>query len=134
MKNKPIRFIVISGGGWLIDLATMTLLVWLGLEPIIANLCSATLAVTFVYWISRLIVFDKKIEQKAFTGYLAYYVYSLIVIAVFSLLIQYLSYLLHGIANGGITFTISAFIAKVVITPLNLFINFVVSKYIVGKT
>lgn len=134
MKSKPIRFIVISGTGWSIDLVTMTILVYLGLEPVIANLCSATLAVTFVYWVSRLAVFDKKVEQKAFAGYIAYCAYSVVVIAAFSVLIQYLSYFLHGMFGNVISLTASAFIAKVIVTPFNLYINFVASKYIVGKT
>lgn len=134
MKSKSFNFIIISGCGWLIDLGTITLLVNFNIEPLIANLCSASLAVTFVYWISRVVVFDKRIDRKAVHGYAAYYGYSLIVIALFSMLIQYLTHLLYTNASDLITFTASAFIVKIIVTPFNLYVNFVVSKYIVGKT
>lgn len=134
MKINSFRFVVISGFGWIVDISTMTIIVHFGGEPAISNFCSALLAITFVYWLSRMFVFEKKMEKRAFTGYVFYSLYSLVVIVLFSMLIQYISYFLFHFHSYFFSLTTSAFIAKIIVTPFNLYVNFVVSKFIAGKT
>lgn len=134
MKNNPVRFILLSGVGWLTDLSCMTFLVYLGYEPMLANIVSASIAVSLVYWVSRLYIFDSSGNGRALIGFFYYYTYSIVIIFLFSTVIQYISYFLHGKLHQVIPFSITALIAKILTTPFNLYINFLVSKYIIGKT
>lgn len=132
MNKSALGFTLISGFGWLIDLATMTSLVHVNIQPGIANFISATVAATFVYWTSRVLVFRiSSNTSNAFWAFAVYIVYTLVTVIFFSFLIQYTSTLLYGFLeaqNHLQSMTLVAFVVKVFYTPFNLALNYIISS------
>ena len=106
-----LGFAVISGIGWLLDFGVFWGIVRAGLDPFQANLISAGLAVTFVYFASvrRLFIYEGRFLLLKF---LFYVVYQVAAIAAASLLI------------ATIAPRLGAMLAKVAVTPLTLLTNF----------
>ena len=115
------RFGLVSGMGWLLDFSTFLLLSWRLLPPAQANVCGALLAITFVFFASTRHVFVHEggfVWQKFF----AYLGYQACVIALFSVAIQALSEGL-GLPPG---------VAKVLVTPVNFYTNFLFMSVLLG--
>lgn len=131
MSKESTGFVLLSGIGWTLDLVVMTLLIYLDFEPGVSNFVSASLAASFVYWSGRKLLFKKGIGLSATGGYLFYLTYTTIVVVIFSALIQYSSVTLHTyLMTSGYQISLAtvAFILKVCLTPLNLALNFIVSR------
>lgn len=114
----------------MLDLAVMTMLVHVYCEPGLANLISASMAASLVYWTSRKFLFKKAFGLAASGGFVFYLVYTAAVVALFSLLIQYSTIILHeNLAHWGyeVSIVVVAFVAKVFYTPFNLGLNYIVS-------
>ncbi|MFW5402608.1 GtrA family protein, partial [Yersinia sp. 1252 StPb PI] len=116
MQNKSIIFIIVSGFGWILDVLVMASLVHNGVVPGVANMISAGTAITFVYWISRVFIFQKKADRRGGLGYVIYCCYSVIVILVFSALIQYISLHLYGYFDYKRPLSLLAVVEKIMVT------------------
>lgn len=130
MNKVSIGFTIISGLGWVLDLVVMTMLVHVSCEPGLANLVSASMAASLVYWTSRKYLFKKDFGLAASGGFVFYLAYTAVVVALFSLLIQYSTIIMHdNLINWGypISLAVVAFAAKVFYTPFNLGLNYIVS-------
>lgn len=126
-----LRFAFLSGLGWLCDFVTYTiLLTLLEVEPFIANFVSSYVGITFVYATSLRFVFNKQANRHGlFLG--VYWLYQFTSILAYSTLLKLLVtslnaldiYTIHTLIreNSGIT-------AKIIITPFNLFTNFLFMK------
>ncbi|MEO7384070.1 MAG: GtrA family protein [Novosphingobium sp.] len=143
--NNPPRllgFALISGIGWILDFAIFTGLVAAGTSVFIANMISAITAVLFVFFASRQRLFEDATRPlgQAITLYV---LYNVVAVTVASLLIQIVGRLLiHGIdllahqdrdigADGlRLANAVAPMTAKILVTPLTMYANFVASAYI----
>ena len=117
------RFGLVSGTGWLLDFSTFLLLSHRLLPPAQANALSALLAITFVFFASTRHVF---VHEGSFVWlkFFTYLAYQACVVALFSVTIQVLS---EGLG-------IPAGLAKVLVTPVNFYTNFLfMSVLLTGK-
>jgi hypothetical protein len=80
---KVVGFALVSGVGLALDFAIFLLLVFAGLRPGIANLVSATAAVTFVYFVSTKQVFGYQ-GRFLFQLFVVYLVYQALAVAIAS--------------------------------------------------
>ena len=114
-----LRFSLVSGVGWLIDIGLFTVLVALMFPPTIANLISAGVAVTYVYIVStrHIFVHGHCFQWQKYILYLAY---------------QVLAISLASLAIGGLHSWIGGhpLISKLLVTPLTLYVNFVFMAYL----
>lgn len=127
-----LRFGGLSGLGWLADACILLALVgFFGVAPFIANLVSSSIAALSVFLISRELVFNKASGRTALR-IAAYLAYVLVLICVASVAVQLISTWLREFAEGhrlALSATAAAGVAKVIVTPPQLVLNFLVSRF-----
>jgi putative flippase GtrA len=132
MKNF-LKFGILSGGGWLLDCGILLALSQtLGIALSYANFISSSVAALVVFTVSRFLIFDSSTEQSLLkTGIYFCYTCGIIfaastVIGPILRLIRYSSQYLEIWPTAGQ----AAFLAKVLITPPQLLVNFIMSRYL----
>ena len=128
-----VKFGGISGLGWIADISILLCLVrLLGMPPLAANIISSVTAAIGVFLLSREMVF-RKAEGRVGLRVAFYLAYTSTVICVASLCLQAIAAWLgamaaaNGIALSGIA---GAAGAKVLVTPPQLILNFVMSRFL----
>ncbi len=127
-----LRFAVLSGLGWLLDLSLLLLQVGLlGLAAAGANVVSSTVAALSVFLVSRLMIFRR--QRHALGRRVVFYAaYTLCVIGVATLCLHGVVTLLRPIAAAQgwrPSATLLAGAAKIIVTPPQLLLNFVVARW-----
>lgn len=126
-------FFGISGIGWILDFSVYIFLNSQFKMPMVANIISATVGVSFVFWVSVRKTFAiNNSGYKLSKKYAFYLVYQVMAISVASFLIGKIEGVLITI-NLEILFKYSYILAKILITPLTMIINFSVMKYLIEK-
>jgi len=126
-----LKFGGLSGLGWLADACILLFLVSaFGMTPFAANFISSCIAALAVFLVSRELVFSKASGRTGLRvlGYLAYV---LVLIGVASLMAQLISTWARELAEAhriALSATVAAAVAKVLITPPQLVLNFLVSR------
>ena len=128
-----MKFIGLSGIGWILDFGTYTGLglVWNNL--VVNNTISSWVGVTFVFMFATRKVFDNVSKIPLKWKYVIYLLYQCILIFLISKLLNKINVIL--VTNIEISFVqqFSAIIAKILVTPLTMFLNFLVMKGIIEK-
>jgi len=130
-------FAGISGLGWLIDLSLFSLLsLATDLGPFAANLLSAGVAVTFVYFASARHVFRYR-GGYLLAKLLAYIAFNVLAITAASAAIGLLASAISGPLGelaGKDGEALAGLLAKIAVTPLTLAANFAFSRVLLGRT
>ena len=130
-----IKFLFLSGIGWLIDFTLYLIFSNIfDFRIIYSNILSSIPAVTFVFFVSIQKIFIK--NKKGLTlkeKYLIYFLYQVILIITISLLGQYLYLLILKNIAIKIKLKILKLIIKILITPITMLINFIVMKFLIEK-
>jgi putative flippase GtrA len=129
LLSATIRFAGLSGVGWLIDFCLLLVLVRLFALPVFtANLISAGTAGLTVFLLSRRVVFGVSHGSVAHRA-LFYLLYTVAVIVLASWAIRLLA---GGFQSGSIARlarpVVAAAVAKILVTPVTLGLNFIVAK------
>ena len=128
LLNQFIRFLFVSGTGWLIDFSLYFIFTnILKYEVFYSNILSSIPAITFVFIVSVKKIFKKKengisIRKK----YIIYFLYQMLLIFLISLLGQSLYLIL---VENNMEARIIKIIIKIIITPITMIINFFVMKF-----
>lgn len=132
-----LKFGGLSGMGWLLDFALLLSMVGaLGMPPFAANVVSSSTAALTVFLVSRRFIFDRS-EGALGTRVAVYLLYTLCLITaaawVMTLIIQVLAGLAqaNGYAPSPAVLTACA---KVLITPPQLLLNFLMSRHMSERT
>lgn len=133
LLSQAIKFVGLSGIGWLLDFMTYTLLGFFSTNLVLNNSISSWVGVTFVFIFATRKVFKNNSKISLKWKYIIYLLYQ-------CLLIFVISKLLGGI-NGWILYNIeiaiiekfSAIISKILVTPITMILNFVVMKSVIEK-
>ena len=130
--SKFLRFIMVSGVGWVIDFGIYTLLTGPMSFPVaLSNYISSVPAITFVFFVSTRKMFICRpdgLSKK--TKYFLYVIYQLILVTVVSFAAQWIAESLT-LLPAAAQYTKLA--AKVLITPVTMVCNFFVLKLIAEK-
>jgi putative flippase GtrA len=128
--RKFIKFGGLSGLGWLGDFCILLSLVGiLGLPPGRANVISSCIAAMMVFMVSREKIFAKA-EGRGVLRLLSYFGYTILVIAIASAAVHYLVPELVRLAGhycAHPAFTTVTAVAKILVTPPTLILNFLMS-------
>ncbi|XQA63412.1 GtrA family protein [Xanthomonas sacchari] len=125
VSSRGGQFVLLSGFGWCLDFAIFYAnIAWLGLQPAWANMISATVAAMTVFVIARWVIFDS--GSRSFRSTIIYLAYTEFNIVVWALVISFVASLLHSWTS--LATATGAVIAKIIVTPISLFLNFVVSR------
>ncbi len=125
-----VRFAGLSGLGWLFDITVLLILVGFGVRAFNASIISASIAALSVFLVSRHFVFER--DKRALGARLVIYLsYTICVILVAAATIQQLVNVFGSVVAShhfGITRTTMAAVAKIIVTPPQLLLNFVVAR------
>lgn len=131
--SQFIKFLFVSGIGWLIDFSLYVILTTkFNLKIFYANIFSSIPAISYVFLISTKKIFVKSHRNNLtiIQKYIIYFIYQLLLIFLISIFAQNL-YILVGKYN--LNFKIMKIIIKILITPVTMTINFFVIKYLTEK-
>ncbi len=128
-----LGFVLISGFGWLFDMATYTVLVNLfDAPPFAANFASSYVGVTFVWLVSLRRLFD--VNKGYNKGYLLiYWLFQFISISAYSQGIHWVAAAVAPNIPAAVPPELAKCLPKVLITPFNLFTNFLFMRYLTGR-
>ena len=120
---KIFGYGIVAGIAWLLDFTLFTALILASISPLVANLVSATTAVTFAFFISSKKIFYYE-GDFLFAKFIVWFIYQAISIIFFSYLIDFLVNFLmvHGT------------VVKIGVTPITFYTNFMfISVLLTGR-
>ena len=132
MMRRTLHFIGIAGVGWLLDSAVFYALVsmfhW---SPFVSNFVGGICGATFTFLFARERIFHERrgATWVRLSGYLSY---TLVLLIVASAAVQWLAVVLDA-SFPSLTAKWAAVVAKVVVTPGTLALNYVVAKFLNTK-
>lgn len=136
MKKLIVQFfgfIGISGVGWLIDFTIYTVLTsFTGIPVSFANIISSFPAITLVFLVSTRKIFSGEGRTPVWVRYIIYVLYQIVLVSLVSVLAGKLAGWLPGILPDGLD-GISKILAKIIITPVTMTVNFLVMKLMTEK-
>ena len=131
MKNlllQALKFFGISGIGWLLDFGAYTLLGVFSENLFLNNVVSSWLGVTFTFVFSTRAVFKSAGRIPLWAKYAVYLLYQAVLIFCISRLLE----VIDGeiLRQCGVEFIqkSSYIIAKIIVTPITMVLNFLVMK------
>lgn len=131
--SQFVKFLFISGIGWLIDFCLYTVLtIKFNLKIFYTNIFSSIPAISYVFLVSTRKIFTKSHRNNLtiIQKYIIYFIYQLLLIFLISIVAQNL-YTLVGKYN--LNFKMMKIIIKILITPVTMTINFFIIKYLTEK-
>ncbi len=131
-----IRFIGISGIGWCIDFGLYIVFTSVfGWPVFISNCLSAVPAVTLVFTVSTAKIFQRSGGKvPVYMKYILYLTYQFFLLLAVSSLGQWLADMIAAkAADVGMLVRFSKVIAKILITPVTMVMNFIVMKVMTEK-
>jgi len=125
-----LRFVLVSGTGWVLDFLSYTALTQLaGLAPAYTNVISSMVGVTYVWMVALNRVFDKgEFGKSLFLP--VYWGYQFVSISCYSLLIAAAVALDLNAWIARLSGVPVAVVAKIVLTPPNLLTNFIFMSFL----
>ena len=133
LLKQIVKFVGISGIGWILDFFTYTGLSFCSHNIVINNIISSWIGVTFVFIFATRKVFKNNSRISLKKKYAIYLVYQLILIYLISKLLGYInSYIISNVMIEEIL-RLSTVISKVIITPITMIMNFIVMKSIIER-
>ena len=129
-----IKFIGISGIGWIIDFIIYNVLNIFIPYVQVSNMISSLVAVTFVFIVSTRKTFTQNenginIKLK----FAAYIIYQILLIICISFVLAWISEFIKNTFTNTILGTYSAILAKIIVTPVTMVCNFIVMKFLIER-
>ena len=128
-----LQFIGISGIGWVLDFITFVILGFFSQNHATNNYISSWVGVTFVFFFATRKVFDNRGYIPLWVKYVIYIVYQLILISFISRLLGQIDELILFHVGTSFISKFSGIIAKIIITPITMVINFFVLKGVIER-
>lgn len=126
-------FVGISGVGWLIDFSIYTALTSFTDIPVVyANMISSFPAITLVFLVSTRKIFKNGGHLPLWARYMLYLLYQLVLVTLVSVAAGKLALWL-AVLFGGKLAAFSKLLAKIIITPVTMTVNFLVMKIMTEK-
>ncbi|MBE6140465.1 MAG: hypothetical protein E7172_02890 [Firmicutes bacterium] len=135
LLKQAISFIFVSGIGWILDFSTFIILTNIfDFKILFANMLSAIPALSYVFIRSNKSIFknqNSKLDLKY--KYIIYFIYQIILVTSISFLGESLfKYFVNKIDIAFILNNLKIII-KIFITPITMFLNFVIMKNLIEK-
>lgn len=130
---QAFKFFGISGIGWLLDFLTYTGLGLVSENLVLNNIISSCVGVTFVFAFATRKVFQNNSKISLRWKYLIYLAYQMVLIVFISKLLDGINAMIVNNFDIEIILRFSSVIAKIVVTPVTMVLNFIVMKRIIEK-
>ncbi len=131
--KQGLKFIGLSGIGWILDFFVYIILGLKFKNLFFNNLISSLVGVTFVFFFSTRIIFQNKSKISLKWKYIIYLCYQCLLIYGISKTLLEVNQLILGNINIEIIRNYSTIISKILITPVTMILNFCVVKNIIEK-
>lgn len=136
MKNiffQAIKFIGLSGVGWILDFLTYTVLCIFLENVVLNNFLSSWIGVTFVFIFATKAVFQNNSKISLRWKYCIYIIYQAILIYFISKLLGTVNQFILENITINIILKFSEIISKIAVTPITMVLNFFVMKGVIEK-
>lgn len=133
LLKQAVQFVGLSGIGWILDFTTYTLLGLVSDKLFINNIISSLVGVTFVFIFATRKVFQNSSKIPLKWKYFIYVVYQLVLIFLISKLLSFIALFIVENIDIAIVISLSGVIAKILVTPVTMVLNFFVMKGIIEK-
>lgn len=133
LLRQAIRFVGLSGIGWLMDFAVYTLLSFILSNLALVNMISSLVGASFVFLVSTRFVFQNSHRIPLYLKYAVYIGYQLLLIWLISLLLAKINLLLLGLLGSTVLAVFCPTLSKIIVTPITMCLNFFVSKFVIEK-
>lgn len=130
---KAVKFIGVSGIGWILDMATYTCLGFISDNLVINNVISSWVGVTFVFAVATRKVFDNAGAIPLWIKYAIYIAYQCVLIFLISKLIDWITNDFLRESSVRLISDFAAIIAKIMVTPITMVCNFFVMRWLTEK-
>ncbi|MBF1248868.1 MAG: GtrA family protein [Lachnospiraceae bacterium] len=136
MKNllkQAVKFVGLSGIGWILDFLTYTILGFISSNVVVNNIISSWIGVTFVFIFATRKVFQNQSQISLKWKYLIYLGYQVLLILLISKLLGQVNefILVHNTIR--IIGRFSTIISKILVTPITMVLNFIVMKSVIER-
>lgn len=130
---QALKFVGVSGLGWCMDFTLYTTLAWLGVPLFVANVLGSTVGVSFVFFSSTRFIFKNQGPIPLYAKYIFYLIYQVALILFMSKLLVAMHGLLGVYAPAFVPVSLLPLLAKMLVTPVSMVINFIVLKGLIEK-
>lgn len=133
LLKQAIRFVGLSGIGWILDFVTYTVLgLWFD-NLVVNNIISSLVGVTFVFIFSTKKIFQNTGRIPLKWKYVIYVVYQLVLIFLISELLDLINTFILQHFTWELLLRFSAIVSKILVTPITMVVNFFVMKGLIEK-
>ena len=133
LLRQALRFVGLSGIGWLMDFTVYTLLSLHMTDLALVNVLSSLVGASFVFAFSTRFVFRDSHRIPLALKYAIYIVYQLLLIFLISKLLAWVAAGIALYAPWELLRRFSAILAKILVTPITMTVNFFVMKAVIEK-
>lgn len=130
---QAIKFVGLSGIGWLLDFFAYTVLGFVSDNLVLNNSISSWVGVTFVFIFATRKVFQNNSKISLKWKYAIYILYQIILIFFISKLLNGINIAIVNNVSIDIIVRFSSILAKILVTPITMSLNFFVMKGVIEK-
>lgn len=132
LLQQGIKYIGISGIGWILDFITYFCLGQILSNVIVNNYVSSWVGVSFVFWFATNKIFVNNCKISLKWKYIIYLGYQGILIYLISILLGLVNSCIQ-VWDIDILTQYSAIVSKIIVTPITMILNFIVMKNVIEK-
>lgn len=133
LLSQAIRFVGLSGIGWLLDFTVYTVLSFILDNLAVVNMLSSLVGASFVFLFSTRFVFRNSHKIPLALKYAVYIIYQLLLIWLISMLLAQVNVFLLKLLGSTFLTGFCPTLSKVFVTPITMCLNFFVSKFVIEK-
>ena len=133
LLRQAIRFVGLSGIGWLMDFTVYTLLSLRMENLALVHVFSSLVGASFVFLFSTRFVFRDSHRIPLGLKYAIYIVYQLLLIFLISKLLAWIAAGIALYAPWALLRKLAAVLSKIIVTPITMTVNFLVMKAVIEK-
>lgn len=133
LLRQAVRFVGLSGVGWLLDFTAYTLLSLRFENVVLINIFTSLLGASFVFLFSTRFVFRDNHRIPLWIKYAVYIVYQLLLIFLISRLLGAVNAFLLAHFTLPLIQRFAAVLSKIIVTPITMTVNFFVMKFVIEK-
>lgn len=130
---QGVKFIGISGIGWILDFLVFSLLRLVSDNVVLNNIIGSWVGITFVFIFSTRKLFSNTGRISLWIKYLIYIFYQCLLIFLISLLVGEINAWITNNVSIEIINKFSFAVSKVLVTPITMILNFIVMKTIIER-
>lgn len=130
---QAVRFVGLSGIGWILDFTTYTILSIWSKNLVVNNTISSWIGVTFVFLFSTRMIFKNNSKISLKWKYVIYLLYQCVLIYFISKMLYGINAFLVAHFFNDVIVHFSAIISKILVTPITMVLNFFVMKGVIEK-